>query len=153
MVNDKSRHLVDEQHFSKLCFNLFKQMQSVIHQQKADKIVYQSAFSDYRYLEQNYLQKIPKLPSSTMLKDLILQQDPDRGSSDLIDLSNPQSNNNNSNINPNQNPNTTSNENFTNLNEELKNESVPFCFACGEIIRDRFYLLAVDRAWHANCLR
>ncbi|XP_026461324.1 LIM/homeobox protein Lhx9-like [Ctenocephalides felis] len=88
-----------------------------------------------------------------MLKDLILQQDPDRGSSDLIDLSNPQSNNNNSNINPNQNPNTTSNENFTNLNEELKNESVPFCFACGEIIRDRFYLLAVDRAWHANCLR
>lgn len=27
------------------------------------------------------------------------------------------------------------------------------CGGCGNIIRDRFYLVAADRAWHGQCLR
>ena len=27
------------------------------------------------------------------------------------------------------------------------------CTACGDKISDRYYLMAVDRPWHAHCLR
>lgn len=31
--------------------------------------------------------------------------------------------------------------------------SVSECAGCGQTILDRYYLLAVDRKWHGNCLK
>ena len=33
------------------------------------------------------------------------------------------------------------------------NPSRVFCAGCGQSIADRFYLVAVDRTWHSECLR